>query len=225
MNVYVVHGPPLSGKTTYVKQHKGPNDLIFDFDLVMAALSGLPVHQHNDNLIGYVLGIRDLILNRLQREDRLDNAWIIVTTIRPRLRQALDGLDVEYVELHVDAATAKERLRKDPDGRDIATWDRVIDKHFGATEDRRFYKSRAWLKLRQRILERDNNECQVCKSAGRYSRGNVVHHIKHLDARPDLALEPGNLLTVCEECHNRLHPEKLMNEMVVKRRGITPERW
>ena len=64
MNVYVVHGPPLSGKSTYVQEHKGPNDLVFDFDLIMSALSGLPVHQHNENLIGYVLDIRDLIINR-----------------------------------------------------------------------------------------------------------------------------------------------------------------
>lgn len=225
MNVYVVHGPPLSGKTTYVQEHKGPNDLVFDFDLVMAALSGLPVHQHNDNLIGYVLDVRDLILNRLQREDRLDNVWIIATRLSPRLRRALDGLDAEYIELRVDAATAKERLRKDPDGRDIATWDRVIDRHFGASEDRKFYKSAAWLKTRERVLERDHNECQMCKREGRYGRGNVVHHIKHLDARPDLALEPDNLLTVCEECHNRLHPEKLRSPMTVRREGITPERW
>ena len=130
MNVYVVHGPPLSGKSTYVQEHKGPNDLVFDFDLIMSALSGLPVHQHNENLIGYVLDIRDLIINRLRHEDKLDAAWIIVTTIRPRLRQALSGIDVKYIDLSVDEATARRRLRNDPDGRDVGVWDQVIDKHF-----------------------------------------------------------------------------------------------
>lgn len=156
MNVYVVHGPPLSGKSTYVQEHKGPNDIVFDFDLIMSALSGLPVHQHNDNLIGYVLDIRDLIINRLRHEDKLDAAWIIVTTIRPRLRQALSGIDVKYIELSVDEATARRRLRNDPDGRDIAVWDQVIDKHFQAAEARKLYKSAAWLRVREQLTDEEN---------------------------------------------------------------------
>ena len=156
MNVYVVHGPPLSGKSTYVQEHKGPNDLVFDFDLIMSALSGLPVHQHNENLIGYVLDIRDLIINRLRHEDKLDAAWIIVTTIRPRLRQALSGIDVKYIELSVDEATARRRLRNDPDGRDVGVWDQVIDKHFRAAEVRKLYKSAAWLRVREQLTDDEN---------------------------------------------------------------------
>lgn len=225
MNVYVVHGPPLSGKSTYVQEHKGPNDLVFDFGLIMSALSGLPVHQHNENLIGYVLDIRDLIINRLRHEDKLDAAWIIVTTIRPRLRQALSGIDVKYIELSVDEATARRRLRDDPDGRDIAVWDQVIDKHFQTAEVRKLYKSAAWLRVREQVLERDNYECQECKRRGSFSKGNVVHHIKHLADRPDLALEADNLMTVCEECHNRLHPEKFRTAKRERKEYITPERW
>ncbi len=52
-----------------------------------------------------------------------------------------------------------------------------------------FYKTMAWLNKRAEVLERDNYECQMCKAEGRYGRGNVVHHIKHLTHRPDLALE------------------------------------
>ena len=164
MKIYVVHGPPLSGKSTYVREHKGPNDLIFDFDLVMAALSGRTCHDHNDNLAGYVLGVRDLIIARLASEDRLDAAWIIATRVGTRLRQALTGLDVEYVELHINAATAKERLRSNPDGRDITIWDQVIDKHFGMSRHASFYKTTEWRRKRKEILKRDNNECQRCKS-------------------------------------------------------------
>ncbi|WP_461367237.1 HNH endonuclease [Candidatus Darwinibacter acetoxidans] len=89
----------------------------------------------------------------------------------------------------------------------------------------KFYKSSAWEKKRLEILERDNHECQRCKDAGGYSKGNVVHHIKHLDDRPDLALEDDNLMTVCEACHNALHPERLRTPEASKRRQITPERW
>nr|DAN81483.1 MAG TPA: NinG recombination protein [Caudoviricetes sp.] len=50
---------------------------------------------------------------------------------------------------------------------------------------RKFYKSKEWIKKRKEILERDNNECQECKSKGLATVGqNVtldVHHIVHLE--------------------------------------------
>ncbi len=68
MKTYVIHGSPLSGKSTYVQNHKGDNDIIYDFDLIMAAISGLPTHQDNKNLIPYVIDTRDLIITRLKSE-------------------------------------------------------------------------------------------------------------------------------------------------------------
>lgn len=88
-----------------------------------------------------------------------------------------------------------------------------------------FYKTRRWRRKRRAILDRDNHECQECKKRGEFSRGIVVHHVRHLDARPDLALADDNLLTVCERCHNQLHPEKFGQEEAAKRRQLTPERW
>ncbi len=88
-----------------------------------------------------------------------------------------------------------------------------------------FYKTGAWLRKRQEILMRDHHECQRCKERGGYSRGVVVHHIKHLDARPDLALVDDNLMTLCEVCHNLEHPEKLGQQEAAERRHLTAERW
>ena len=95
---------------------------------------------------------------------------------------------------------------------------------YGSVPDN-FYKTGVWVRKRTEILERDNHECQRCKDAGGYSKGNVVHHIKHLEDRPDLALEDDNLMTVCEACHNALHPERMRTPEASKRRQITPERW
>lgn len=89
----------------------------------------------------------------------------------------------------------------------------------------KFYKTTAWRNKRLKILKRDNYECQECKREGGFSKGNIVHHIKHLENRPDLALESNNLVTVCEACHNKLHPEKLIKPEVIKKASITPERW
>lgn len=225
MKVYVVHGPPLSGKTTYVNKHKGPNDLVYDFDHVMAAISGLPVHQHNDNLIGYVLDIRDLIVNRLKRESRIDNAWIITTKIRQRFREQLQGLDVEYIRLIVDKQTALKRLQEDPDGRNVEEYITLIRTWQNEKERRIFYKSPEWRRVRELVIERDNYECQHCKAKGKFHKAECVHHIKHLEDRPDLALEPSNLISLCYACHNLEHPEKFPVRRVQPRDEVILERW
>lgn len=72
-------------------------------------------------------------------------------------------------------------------------------------QKRKFYKSSAWNKLRKVALDRDNNECQECKRAGRVSKGQNVHHIKEIYYHPELAMELDNLETLCINCHNNEH--------------------
>lgn len=88
-----------------------------------------------------------------------------------------------------------------------------------------FYKRGFWKKKRRQVLRRDNNECQACKRRGGYSRATTVHHIKHLDKFPQLALVDSNLESLCSPCHNVEHPEKLKRNEVARRENITPERW
>lgn len=85
-----------------------------------------------------------------------------------------------------------------------------------------FYNSTPWKHARLKALERDNNECQKCKSRGLYNEAECVHHKKHVKQYPQLALELDNLISLCNECHNQEHPEKLR---VKPRTPINTERW
>lgn len=94
-----------------------------------------------------------------------------------------------------------------------------------------FYSWRAWRKLREQVRRMDNGECQLCKARGRYRRGSIVHHVKHVEDRPDLALsiwDPDTgerqLVTVCKACHEALHPESLRQNRPA-RESLRPERW
>lgn len=89
----------------------------------------------------------------------------------------------------------------------------------------KFYTSKTiWRPKRLEILKRDNNECQECKKQGKYREATTVHHIKHLKDYPWLALTDSNLESVCDECHNILHPEK--NKYKNKKdKFINQERW
>jgi 5-methylcytosine-specific restriction protein A len=50
--------------------------------------------------------------------------------------------------------------------------------------------------------------CVRCAERGRYVRATVVHHIQPVEDRPDLRLEPGNLMPLCRDCHEREHGRK-----------------
>lgn len=71
-----------------------------------------------------------------------------------------------------------------------------------------FYRSSKWLHKRELILRRDGYRCQRCKRYGRITQANTVHHIQHLEDRPDLALTSSNLISLCARCHMEVHPEK-----------------
>ena len=77
-----------------------------------------------------------------------------------------------------------------------------------------FYRSAAWAKARRMALQRDCYLCQDCMAAKarganiRPRTAKVVHHIKSIELYPELRLELSNLISLCEACHNKRHPEK-----------------
>lgn len=70
------------------------------------------------------------------------------------------------------------------------------------------YKSKRWKKKRAVILRRDNYKCQMCIRYGKNVDAETVHHIKHVEDYPELAFVDKNLISLCNDCHNKQHPEK-----------------
>ena len=92
-----------------------------------------------------------------------------------------------------------------------------------------FYHWGEWQHLRMEVLRMDHQECQLCRAKGRYRGAKIVHHVKHLRDRPDLALsvwdgEERQLLSVCKTCHEQLHPE-CQRQRVKTAAPLTEERW
>lgn len=93
-----------------------------------------------------------------------------------------------------------------------------------------FYLWGAWRMLRQDVLNMDNHECQICKTRHkRFRPATIVHHVKHLRDRPDLALsiwdgDDRQLVSVCKQCHEDEHPESLRGSTPTKP-PLTEERW
>ena len=83
-----------------------------------------------------------------------------------------------------------------------------------------FYHTARWQAKRKDILRRDRKQCRMCRDKGRYTPATTVHHLKHLREYPELALTDDNLISLCSECHELVHPEKHQSKGF-----MNEERW
>lgn len=101
-----------------------------------------------------------------------------------------------------------------------------------AGREARFYDWPEWQAVREEVLRLDKRECVLCRQRRhRYRPAKIVHHVKHLRDRPDLALsvtDPDTgerqLVSVCKKCHEELHPES-QRQFRQRCPPLTPERW
>ena len=101
-----------------------------------------------------------------------------------------------------------------------------------AGRERLFYAWPEWEATREEVLRMDKRECVYCRQRRhRYRAAVIVHHVKHLRDRPDLALsifDPDTgerqLVSVCKQCHEAMHPESFRRSAPAAV-PITEERW
>ena len=86
-----------------------------------------------------------------------------------------------------------------------------------------FEGSYVWKQKRAAILKRDDYLCVECRRYGRHDENGMpvkaalVHHIIEFEDAPELALTDSNLVSLCEGCHNRAHPDRS-----TRRRRVPP---
>jgi hypothetical protein len=116
--VKLVCGPPASGKTTYVRTHAAPSDIVVDFDLI-AAEFGLNRQRSSMDVLD-ILVERNHRLAALADEPRDRTAWVVLTAPSSALRvwwcRAL-GVDpkVDLVLLAPDRGVSVHRIMADPE--------------------------------------------------------------------------------------------------------------
>lgn len=71
-----------------------------------------------------------------------------------------------------------------------------------------FYTSAKWLRKKAKVLRRDGYLCVDCKRYGRKTPAVLVHHIQPYEESPEMGLDEKNLVSLCDACHNKRHPEK-----------------
>src|SRR6185437_5367097 len=71
------------------------------------------------------------------------------------------------------------------------------------SESHVFLKGKDWERQKQRVFDRDHEQCVICRRG--YARMDVHHVIRKSQGG---SVDMGNLETRCAEHHNSAHPEK-----------------
>lgn len=131
--VLLVYGPPLAGKTSWVREAKSDGDLVVDLDSIWSCVTGLPRYVKPPKLRGVVFKIRDQLLDMIKhRFGKWTKAYIIGgypnTGERERL---INELNATPVFIEATQEECLERLENTTDGRNVDEWADYIADWFG----------------------------------------------------------------------------------------------
>lgn len=132
--IYIVCGPPMAGKTTYVLQNMAAGDLVVDMDKLYAAVSLRELYDKPECLKYNVFAIKNTIINQIKtRYGNFKNAWIIGGYANKVERERLAyELGAEIVLLNLEKEECIRRLDNCMDYRQVhkREWKEYIEKWY-----------------------------------------------------------------------------------------------
>lgn len=118
-NVYIIYGPPMGGKKTFVKQNMHRGDIVIDMDKLFSAVSMMPEYDKPDNLFNNVMAIHNALIDNIKtRYGKWHSAWIIGGYADKHKREKMSadlGAELIYCEASIEECLM--RLEADEDRR------------------------------------------------------------------------------------------------------------
>jgi hypothetical protein len=115
--VYIIYGPPLSGKHSYVSNNINRGDIVIDMDRLYEAVSMLPSYDKPNNLFSNVIGVYNLLIDNIKtRYGKWNNAWVIGGFADKYKREQLaNDLGAEIIFCDISKEECICRLENDPE--------------------------------------------------------------------------------------------------------------
>lgn len=131
--IKIVHGAPLSGKSTYVKKHFSDGDLRYDYDEMKQCIGLTGTHEEGgEGLRDMLLSLRAAYLNAAHT-NAAGTAWLICTRPSDFIKE-LAGDEAEYIHMDVTREECYKRLENDDTRPDKDLMRKLIDKYFDEEE-------------------------------------------------------------------------------------------
>ena len=119
----VVTGPPCSGKSTYVRQHARPGDIVIDFDTLAQALGSPTPHDHSGPTRHVTIQARRAAIAAALTVHGQTAVWIVDCNIPPERMRAYARAGAQIVRMDADPAELHHRA----DAERPALWHGLID--------------------------------------------------------------------------------------------------
>lgn len=130
--VYIVHGAPCSGKSSFVDSIKGNSDLIVDIDNLWQAVTGIRYYKP-PAMKANVFAMRDALLETVKtRAGNWERCFIIEgLPYRAERDRRRDVYGAELIHIDTDKETCLQRLQADDSRREyVSDWRKYIEDYF-----------------------------------------------------------------------------------------------
>lgn len=104
----VVTGPPCAGKTTYVREHATPGDIIIDYDLLAVALGSPDSHDHPPAIAAVAANARMAAIDAA-KQTRVDT-WIIHAHPTPQSLAIYRKQGTRVIEIDPGEQVVRQRI-------------------------------------------------------------------------------------------------------------------
>ena len=130
--VYLITGAPCSGKTTFARERMEAGDVIVDIDDIWQQISGRPRYEKPNSLKPLVFATRDAQEEQVRMgAGTWRNAFIIRSLPLAMDRKRLaERIGAEVITIDTPKEECLERLRKNPQGRNVAEYEKFINSYF-----------------------------------------------------------------------------------------------
>ncbi len=131
--LYLIWGPPGSGKTTYAKSKMVDGDIIIDFDLIAEALTGMEVHCIEFSLITRVFDAFNYLVDTEAHFPNVRNTFIVKPCPTQEDRQRFEDMGAELVFMdtpQMDCVSRCVHRGEKFEKEDFDRWTSVVKKWF-----------------------------------------------------------------------------------------------